>query len=59
MQPVAAKVMRLKTCCWSLSSRDANSFSGETDGTYYIASELIEGETLRRRVETGEVVTLC
>ena len=28
---------------------------GEADGTYYIASELIEGETLRRSLETGEL----
>ncbi len=27
---------------------------GEIDGTYYIASELIEGETLRRRLEQSE-----
>src|SRR5258708_482940 len=28
---------------------------GEIDGTYYFASELIEGETLRRHLERGEV----
>ncbi len=28
---------------------------GETDGTYYIASELIEGENLRQRYERGEM----
>jgi len=28
---------------------------GEAEGTYYIASELIEGETLRRFLETGEL----